>query len=131
MIRYKNVNFGKIILVVFITILIWVWADKAQDEEYTFENVLLKADRSLASKLWLTFDGERTAVLEELTLRGPSTRLDELKRDIKTGSPRLEFFLSATDIGLTGSGQTSLASARLSAPRCTAGNMLSSSCSPI
>lgn len=106
--RLKGINFGKIILVVFITILIWVWADKAQDEDYMFENVLLKAERSLASELWLTFDGQRTATLEELTLRGPAARLDELKRDLKTGSPRLEFFLGPADTGLVGPGQTNL-----------------------
>jgi len=113
--RLKGINFGKIVLVVFITILIWVWADKAQDENYTFENVLLKADRSLASELWLTFpqdgqahDGQRSATLEELTLRGPAARLDELKRNLKTGSPRLEFFLGPADAGLVGPGQTNL-----------------------
>lgn len=104
----KSINYGKIILVVFITILIWVWADKAQDENYTFENVLLKADRSLNSTLWLTFDGQRTATLEELTLRGPASRLDELRRDLKTGSPRLEFFLGPADAGLTEPGQANL-----------------------
>ena len=100
--RFK---YGKIVLVVFITILIWVWADKAQDEEYTFENVLLKADRSLASNLWLTIDGQRSAILAELTVRGPAARLDEIKRDLKTGSPRLEFFVGPGDAGLTEPGQ--------------------------
>ncbi len=104
----KGVNYGKIILVVFITILIWVWADKAQDENYTFENVLLKAERSLASDLWLTFDGQRSATLEELTLRGPAARLDDLRRDLKTGSPRLEFFIGPADAGLREPGQTNL-----------------------
>ena len=93
---------------VFITILIWVWADKAQDEDYTFENVVIKADRSLASELWLTFDGQRSVTLEELTLRGPAARLDELRRNLKTGSPRLEFFLSPADAGLREPGQTNL-----------------------
>jgi hypothetical protein len=113
--RLKGINYGKIVLVVFITILIWVWADKAQDEEYTFENVLLKADRSLASELWLTFpqdgqarDGQRGVTLEELILRGPAARLDELRRNLKTGSPRLEFFLGPADAGLREPGQTNL-----------------------
>jgi hypothetical protein len=103
-----NINYGKIILVVFITILIWVWADKAQDEEDVFENVVIKADRSLASDLWLTFDGQLSVTLEELTLRGPAARMDDLKRNLKTGSPRLEFFLSPVDAGLVESGQTNL-----------------------
>jgi hypothetical protein len=95
--------------VVFITILIWVWADKAQDEEYTFENVVIKADRSLVSELWLTFDGQRSVTLEELTLRGPAARLDELKRDLKTDPPRLmNFSLGPVDTGLREPGQTEL-----------------------
>ncbi len=106
--KRRRINYGKIVLVVFITILIWVWADKAQDEEYTFENVVIKAARSLASKLWLTFNGQRSVALEELTLRGPAARLDELRRDLKTGSPRLKFFLGQADAGLSEPGQTNL-----------------------
>jgi hypothetical protein len=104
----KRINYGKIILVVFITVLIWVWADKAQDEDYTFENVLLTAERPLGAELWLTFDGQRSATVEELTLRGPASRLDELKRDLKTGSPRLEFFIGPADAGLREPGQINL-----------------------
>jgi hypothetical protein len=106
--RLRRINYGKIVLVVFITILIWVWADKAQDEDYAFENVLLKADRSLTSDLWLTINGRRTVTLTELTLRGPSSRLDEIKRDLQTGSTRLEFFVRPSDVGLTAPGQVSL-----------------------
>lgn len=106
--RMLQINYGKVVLVVFITILIWVWADKAQDEDHTFENVLLKADRSLASNLWLTIDGQRSVTLAELTVRGPAARLDEIKRDLKTGSPRLEFFIGPGDAGLTEPGQVNL-----------------------
>jgi len=101
----SRINYGKIVLVVFITILIWVWADKAQDEEYTFENVPLKADRSLSSNLWLTIDGQGSVTLAELAVRGPAARLDEIKRDLKTGSLRLEFFVGPGDVGLTEPGQ--------------------------
>jgi hypothetical protein len=105
----KSINYGKIILVVFITILIWVWADKAQDEEYTFENIQLTADRSLASDLWLTFEGQRTVTLKELKLRGSAACLDELKADLKNNPPKLmRFSLQSADTGLREPGQTEL-----------------------
>jgi hypothetical protein len=105
----RGINYGKIVLVVFITILIWVWADKAQDKKYTFENIRLTADRSLASDLWLTLDGQRSVTLEELELQGTAGRLEELKGDLKKDSPELmKFTLRAADTGLRGPGQTEL-----------------------
>jgi hypothetical protein len=105
----KGINYGKIVLVVFITVLIWVWADKAQDEEYTFENIQLAADRSITSDLWITFEGQRRATLKELKLRGSAARLDELKADLKKNPPELmRFSLQPVDTGLRGPGQTEL-----------------------
>ncbi|MFA5423749.1 MAG: hypothetical protein WC374_07825 [Phycisphaerae bacterium] len=106
--RLRHINYGKIFLVIFITVLIWVWADQAQDQEYTFENVILKAERSLASDLWLTIDGQRSIVLEELTLRGTASRLDELRRELKTGSPRMEFFISPAEVGFREPGEAAV-----------------------
>jgi hypothetical protein len=106
--RLRHINYGKIFLVIFITILIWVWADQAQDQEYTFENVILKAERSLASDLWLTINGQRSIVIEELTLRGSVSRLDELRRDLKMGSPRMEFFINPEEVGFREPGEAAV-----------------------
>jgi hypothetical protein len=101
----SNIKYGKILLVVFITLLIWVWADKAQDVDDDFFSAVIRPDLSAAQELWLTFDGKPNAVLEKLVLRGPASRIDTLRRQWQTGAFIAEFFLSVQQLGLAGPGE--------------------------
>jgi len=106
--KHKRINYGKVLLVIFITVLIWVWADTAQDIQWEVENILIKADRSSWADSLLMFEGKPSIALEQLVLRGPNWRINDLKNDYHSGSLRLEFFLSPTDVGMAESGQTSI-----------------------
>jgi len=100
--KYKSnlkINTGKMVLVIFITILIWVWADKAQDADYDIRAVI-KPDRAVAPDLWITFDRQSSVQLELVRLRGPASRIDQIRNDLRAGSGFREFFFAPQDVGL-------------------------------
>ena len=52
---FKKVKFSKLAIVIFLTILIWVWADRALDEPDTIYNATIIIGRT-SPKLWVSFD---------------------------------------------------------------------------
>jgi hypothetical protein len=82
----------KITLVIFITLLIWVWADRALDEELSGVAASLSADPSAGPKLWISFNNESSAHFR-MTLSGPVSRITEVKRKLKDRLLKFEFFL--------------------------------------
>ena len=70
----KSSIYGKIFIVVLLTVLIWVWADLAQDERLPLSNVVsLGVARSSDPTLWLSFAGEG----DDPTLQ-PSVMIDRV-----------------------------------------------------
>ncbi|UCC23471.1 MAG: hypothetical protein JSW23_05305, partial [Planctomycetota bacterium] len=65
----RKINSGKILVVVFITVLIWVWADLALDEELPDKPAVIVIDESATPKLWVSFNQNRTADIK-ITLSG-------------------------------------------------------------
>jgi len=88
----KKVNYGKILVVVFITVLIWVWADLALDEVFSVSNVNITA-KSTNPGLWVSFGDKASAFIDKMVLKGPASRITDVKRKLKDGSLVLEFFL--------------------------------------
>jgi hypothetical protein len=88
----KKFNYGKILVVVFITVLIWVWADLALDEIFSVSNVSISA-KSASPGLWVSFDYKPSASINKMVLKGPASRIADVKRKLKDGSLVLEFFL--------------------------------------
>lgn len=89
----KKVNYGKILAVVFITVLIWVWADLALDEELPDKPAVIIVDESANPKLWVSFNGDHNADIK-ITLSGPHAAIAEEARKLKEGK-RLEFDFDA------------------------------------
>ena len=89
----KKVKFGKIVVVVFITVLIWVWADLALDEELTVSNVNISIAKSTNPSLWVSFNDESSTSIDEIVLKGPASRIADVKRELNDGSLVFEFFL--------------------------------------
>jgi hypothetical protein len=78
----KKVKFGKVSAVVFLTVLVWVWADLASDEEDT----IYSADIAIAAskpELWASFDSGSSASVKEIGLKGPSSRIAEVRTRVK------------------------------------------------
>ncbi len=88
-------NFGKIAIVLFLTALIWVWADLALDETPPpRRGRIIAADSS--ERIWVSF-GQRPFVDIEVTLSGPHSafnRLDSLLQE-QQNNTRLEFVFDA------------------------------------
>jgi len=85
-------NIKKLTLVVFITLLIWVWADRALDEELAGITASLSADPSASPNLWVSFDNDSSAHFR-ITLSGPVSRITEVKRKLKDRSLKFGFLL--------------------------------------
>jgi hypothetical protein len=88
----KKVNYGKMLVVVFITVLIWVWADLALDEVFSVSNVNITA-KSTNPSLWVSFSDKSSAFIDKMVLKGQASRIADVKRKLKDGSLVLEFFL--------------------------------------
>ncbi len=105
---FKKIKLGKILIVVFLTVLIWVWADLAKDEPLNLPDVVVEVAKSSNPALWVSFVAEqgepalRTSVtLESVVLKGPARKVAEVKRLKNKGTLDLNLFLSPEREGMT------------------------------
>jgi len=89
----SRVKYGKVFLVVALTVLIWVFADRAQDETYELPNPTISVVKTANPNIWVSFSEEPSVVLERLVLKGPASRVADVKRQMQEGSLAAEFFL--------------------------------------
>lgn len=79
----KNVKYGKIAAVVFLSLLVWVWADLAKTEVLSVPKADLAVAKSVSPNLWVTFDNTRASVsITKLVLKGPTSKINQLKAQI-------------------------------------------------
>ncbi len=96
---FKNIKVGKIVIVLFITILIWVWADLAQDEELTNIPAVVMIDDNANPRLWVRFEqGKQIDVT--ISVIGPHSSIVDLERSIRQGE-MLEFSFNAAQEFIT------------------------------
>jgi len=96
----RKINYGKILLVIFLTVLIWVWADLALDDELPVSGATISIAKSTNPNLWVSFDDESSVSIDNIVLKGPASRIGNAKRKLNDGSLVLEFFLDAEDEGM-------------------------------
>ena len=92
--KLKKIKFKKIAVVVFLTALIWVWADLATDTEYPIPRITIKMGRSRPN-LWISFGGESAVDINDVVLKGPVSKINEAKGIIGNDPQKLEFTLDA------------------------------------
>jgi hypothetical protein len=104
----KKINVGKISIVVFLTALIWVWADLARDEELDLSDVVVEVAKSTNPELWVSFESEReepalrtSVTLKSVVLKGPARRVAGVKLQRNQGFLDLNLFLSPEREGMT------------------------------
>jgi hypothetical protein len=100
----RTVNLGKIVVTMFLTALIWIWADLALDEEYPLSSAKISITKSVNPGLWVSFDGQSTVGLKKLVLKGSKRRIAEARRRINEGSLVPEFFLDPEHEQMTKAG---------------------------
>ena len=104
---FKKVKFGKIAIVIFLTLLIWVWADLALDETPPEKPAVVVVDESVDPKLWISFDKSASADIK-ITLSGPHTAVTTLDRELRKGLKPLEFVFNAVQEKMDKPGEYSL-----------------------
>ncbi|MHC4695047.1 MAG: hypothetical protein ACYS67_20135 [Planctomycetota bacterium] len=83
-------KYGKIVIVVFITILIWVWADLALDEEFTVSNVEINIVKS-NPQLWVSFGDASSFTIEQIVLKGPLRKIADMRRKLEEERLGIDF----------------------------------------
>jgi len=103
-----KVKYGKIAIVIFITVLIWVWADLALDERLPISNIPVTIAKSTNPALWVSFSEQPTVSIGSIVLKGPASRITDVNRKLNTGGLILEFFLDAQQEGMVNAGDYNL-----------------------
>jgi hypothetical protein len=108
-------KFGKIALVVFLTILIWVWADLAQDDKVTLsDRITIGVAPSSDQTSWILFQKEENkplqlrVTLDSVDLKGPVKNTAEVRRMQERGTLDLALYLDPKQAGLEGNGRQKL-----------------------
>ncbi len=106
--RIEKFKFGKVSIVVFLTALIWVWADLAQDEVLPLPDVVVEVAKPSNPALWVCFVAEHkepalqtSVTLDSVVLKGPASRVAEVKRRKNKGALDLNLFLTPEREGMT------------------------------
>ena len=81
----RKIKYGKLAIVVFITVLIWVWADLELDEDYTVPTVVTINIVQSSDEFWVSFNDKLSVSLQQLILKGPASKTDRLDRELKAG----------------------------------------------
>ena len=81
-------------IVIFITVLIWVWADLALDETLPDKSAVVVVDESVARQFWISFDQSPSADIK-ITLSGPHTAVTTMDMELRKGQKPLEFVFNA------------------------------------
>lgn len=103
----RKIKYSKIAIVMFLTVLIWVWADLALDETVTVPGATITVAES-SPDLWISFDGKASAFIEDIVLKGPASRISEIKRELTDNSLQLRFSLYPGWQGMTAAGSYTL-----------------------
>lgn len=103
----RSHKFGKIAIVVFLTILIWVWADLALDETPPERAAAIEVDESPNEAVWVSFRQKSSADIK-VTLTGPHSAFVALDRQLRTEGRRLTFKFDAEQERLSEPGGHSL-----------------------
>ncbi len=101
-----KIKYGKIAIVIFLTVLIWVWVDLALDEEYTAPKATINV--AFSPNLWVSFDNKPSASIDNIVLKGPASKITEVRRKLNDGSLALDFFLDPVREGMTTAGPHTL-----------------------
>ena len=85
----RKIKFGKIAIVIFLTVLIWVWTDLDLDEVHTIPKVIMRVAHS--PELLVSFNGQPEASINNIELKGPAKRISEVRRGLDDGTLPLDF----------------------------------------
>jgi hypothetical protein len=103
----KGLKLGKISVTVFLTALIWVWADLAQDKPLELSGaVTVTVAKTSDPNLWVALETKASVVrssvtIDRVVLKGPASRVDRVTRMRNKGELDLDLFLSPEQVGVS------------------------------
>ncbi len=100
----KKVKFGKITIAALITVLIWVWADRALDEQFPVPSGAAITIARTEPSLWVSFGNKSSVPVTKIVLRGPVSKIADVRRGLNDGTIVLRLFLDPEQAGMTGPG---------------------------
>jgi len=100
----------KAVLVIFITCLIWVWADLSLDDVLENQTVTIIASKA-NPKLWVTLDGKSEAQIRA-NISGPVGKIREIAQKIDSGKEKLDVTFDAEKQNMTVDGDYALQDVR-------------------
>ncbi|MCK4998416.1 MAG: hypothetical protein KAS23_02735, partial [Anaerohalosphaera sp.] len=86
----------KLLIVVFLTLFIWVWAYNTL-EESTQHLVALTTARSANPEKLVSFEGADLSVNIEINITGPASKVTELRKDIDNNAKQLQYTFNVVD----------------------------------
>lgn len=106
----RKIKYGKITIVVFLTVLIWVWTDLALEDTEPVSKVTISVAKSADPALWASFkddDGSPapSVSIVNVQLKGPVSNIREVRRKKEEGLLSFEFFLDAEQEGMVEPGE--------------------------
>jgi hypothetical protein len=101
-----KIKYGKITVVIFLTILIWVWADLALDDDVTVPKATINA--AFSKDIWVSFNDKPSVSIYNIKLKGPAGKIAEVRRRLNEGTLVLDFLLNPEREGMTTTGLHSL-----------------------
>ena len=87
----RKVKYGKIAIVIFITVLIWVWADLAEDDTFTVPHATISMAKTIDPGLWVSFDEVSSVTVGDIELKGPASKIADAERQHNEGSLNFAF----------------------------------------
>ncbi|MBN1788544.1 MAG: hypothetical protein JW806_09160 [Sedimentisphaerales bacterium] len=103
-------KFKKAAIVVFITCLIWVWADLSLDKDLADQTVTVITSKGNPN-LWVTIDG-KPEIQVKADFRGPAKRITELVGRINAGKEKLDVVFDAESQNMAEAGEYTLQDVR-------------------
>ncbi len=103
----KKIKYSKIAIVIFLTVLIWVWADLASDETFPVPGATILVAES-SPDLWVSFGGKASISIDNIVLKGPASKIAEIKRELNDGSLEFKFNFYPEWQGITTAGSYTL-----------------------
>ncbi len=100
----------KTILVIFITCLIWVWADLSLDKDLADQTVNVIASKA-DPRLWVTIEG-KPEIQVKADFKGPARKITELLGRINTGKEKLDVVFDAEKQNMAEAGEYTLPDVR-------------------
>jgi hypothetical protein len=101
----RRIRLRKILATLVLTLLIWVWADLALDEQFTVSNLKLSIAKSVNPAFWVTFSGQTSVALDKAVLKGSARKIADVRQRINDGRFSRDFYFDPEHENMTSPGE--------------------------